>query len=76
MVRVALIGFGNTGWNMLKILRDKDAEIIAVFNRKANIGRDAGGIGCIGKRIICHVPCHACLKLKLTMLTTLRIRIH
>ncbi len=54
MVRVALIGFGNTGWNMLKILRDKDAEIVAVFNRKANIGRDAGevsGIGCIGKRM-------------------------
>ncbi len=52
MVRVALIGFGNMGWICLKILRAKQAEVVAVFNRKANVGKDAGqvaGIGNIGQ---------------------------
>ncbi len=52
MVNVALIGFGNMGRIVLKILHNKEATIVAVFNRQSCIGQDAGeviGIGHLGK---------------------------
>ncbi len=59
MVKVALIGFGSMGWKMLKILLDKEAEVVAIFTRKSNHGRDAGliaGIGDIGERHVHFFP--------------------
>ena len=52
MVLAALIGFGKMGKIVLKILCDKNASIAGVFNRKSDIGQDAGevaGIGHLGK---------------------------
>ncbi len=54
MVKVALIGFGKMGQKVLKILLQKEAEVVAVFTRKSYLGQDAGevaGIGLLGKSI-------------------------
>ena len=55
MAKIALIGFGEMGRNVLKILHQKEANVTAVFGRKSNLGRDAGdvaGIGNIGRWLL------------------------
>ena len=54
MVKVALIGFGKMGQKVLKIVLQKEAEVVAVFTRNSYMGQDAGevaGIGSTGKSV-------------------------